>query len=292
MTRQQGVTIPQPSSLHVARRLGCRLAFGNVFYLDHPVIPARDEVTSTTATATSGQHGAAAFTTTHWSVVLEAQGESPAAQVALEKLCRTYWRPIFAFLRRQGLPMAEAEDITQGFFAQLLERRSLDAVRKEKGRLRSYLLGALKYFLTDEQRRAMAIKRGSGLRPIPLEELRADERIEMEPSDPMTAEMIYERRWALTVLERVLSRLKDEYHAAGNAALFDALKQLLPDEPGSASQAEIAAQLGMTENAVRQAFYRFRQRYQSLLREEIAHTVATPGDIEDELRHLIAVLEA
>jgi len=238
------------------------------------------------------QSGPAVFTTTHWSVVLAAQGESPAAREALEKLCRTYWRPIFAFLRRQGIPPEEAEDITQGFFAQLLERRKFSALRKEKGRLRSFLLGALKYFVADEQRRAMAIKRGKGQRLIPLEELRADERIDMEPSDPMTAEMIYERRWALTVLKRVLSRLKDEYVAAGNAALFDALKELLPDEPGSPSQAEIAALLGMTENAVRQAFYRFRQRYQSLLREEIADTVATPGDIEDELRHLIAVLEA
>jgi RNA polymerase sigma-70 factor (ECF subfamily) len=168
----------------------------------------------------------------------------------------------------------------------------LSAARKEKGRLRSYLLGALKYFVADEQRRAMAIKRGKGLRLIPLEGLRADERIEMEPADPVTAEMIYERRWASTVLEHVLSRLKDEYHAAGNATLFDLLKELLPDEPGAPSQAEIAARLGISENAVRQAFYRFRQRYQSLLREEIAHTVATPGDIEDELRHLIAVLEA
>ncbi len=256
--------------------------------------PAKDDVTSLTAIepATLGQHGGAAFTTTHWSVVLEAQGESPAAQEALEKLCRTYWRPIFAFLRRQGRPPEEAEDITQGFFAQLLERRSLDAVRKEKGRLRSYLLGALKYFVTDEQRRAMAIKRGKGQRLIPLEELRGENRVEVEPADPVTAEMIYERRWALTLLERVLSRLKDEYRAAGNATLFDALKQLLPDEPGSPSQAEIAARLGMTENAVRQAFYRFRQRYQTLLREEIANTVATPGDIEDELRHLITVLEA
>jgi hypothetical protein len=138
----------------------------------------------------------------------------------------------------------------------------------------------------------MAIKRGKGQRIIPFEELRADERIDIEPADQVTADMIYERRWALIVLERVLSRLKDEYRAAGNTALFDSLKQLLPDEPGSPSQAEIAARLGMTENAVRQAFYRFRQRYQSLLREEIAHTVATPGDIEDELRHLIAVLEA
>jgi RNA polymerase sigma factor (sigma-70 family) len=225
-------------------------------------------------------------------VVLEAQGESPAAQEALEKLCRTYWRPIFAFLRRQGVGPEEAEDITQGFFAQLLERKKFGAIRKEKGRLRSFLLGALKYFVADGQRRAMAIKRGKGQRLIPLEELRAGERIDMEPADPMTAEMIYERRWALTVLERVLSRLKDEYLEADNAALFDALKELLPDEPGSLSQAEIAARLGMTENAIRQAFYRFRQRYQSILREEIAHTVATPGDIEDELRHLIAVLEA
>ena len=256
------------------------------------MIPAPDEVSSTTATGVSGQQGGAAFTTTHWSVVLEAQGESPAAQEALEKLCRTYWRPIFAFLRRQGVGPTEAEDLTQGFFAQLLERKSFDAVRKEKGRLRSYLLGALKYFVVDEQRRAMAIKRGKGQRLIPLEVFHADDRIEMEPADPVTAEMIYERRWALTVLERVLSRLKEEYVAAGNAALFDSLKELLPDEPGSPSQAEIAAHLGMIENALRQAFYRFRQRYQSLLREEIAHTVATPGDIEDELRHLIAVLEA
>jgi RNA polymerase sigma factor (sigma-70 family) len=240
----------------------------------------------------AGQNRAVAFATTHWSVVLDAQGESPAAQEALEKLCRIYWRPIYSFVQRQGVAPEEAQDITQGFFAQLLERRSLSAVRKEKGRLRSYLLGALKYFLADEQRRAMAIKRGKGQRLIPLEELRAGERIEMEPADPVTPEMIYERRWASTLLERVLSRLKDEYRAAGNATLFDSLKQLLPDEPGSLSQAEIAAHLGMTENAVRQAFHRFRQRYQSLLREEIAHTVATPGDIDDELRHLIAVVEA
>ena len=251
---------------------------------------APHEVTSTTATGVSGQQGGVAFTTTHWSIVLEAQGESPAAQEALEKLCRTYWRPIFAFLRRQGISPDEAEDITQGFFAELLERRSLSAVRKEKGRLRSFLLGGLKYFLANEQRRAMAIKRGKGQsrKLSGLEELRA---LEEQPADVLTPDQIYERRWALTVLERVLSRLKDEYLAADSAALFDSLKELLPDEPGSPSQAAIAARLGMTENAVRQAFYRFRQRYQALLREEIANTVATPGDIEDELRHLIAVLE-
>jgi RNA polymerase sigma factor (sigma-70 family) len=230
------------------------------------------------------------FTTTHWSVVLEAQSESPAAEEALEKLCRVYWRPIYGFVQRQGIGPEEAKDITQGFFADLLEHRSLTAVRKEKGRFRSYLLGALKYFLADERRRATAIKRGKGQTLIPLEELSADERRETEPADMVTAEQIYERRWASTVLERVLGLLKNEYVAAGNAPLFDSLKQLLPDEPGSPSQADIAEQLGMTANAVRQAFHRFRQRYQSLLREEIAHTVATPGDVEDELRHLIAVV--
>ena len=255
-------------------------------------MPADDEVTSLNAIGGSAQNGALAFATTRWSVVLTAQGESPAAQQALEKLCRTYWRPIYGFVQRQGVAPEEAEDITQGFFASLFERGSLSAVRKEKGRLRSYLLGALKYFLADERRRAMAIKRGKGQRLVPLEQLRAENRIEMEPVDPVTAELIYERRWASTVLERVLSLLKDQYQAEGNTALFDSLKQLLPDEPDAPCQADIAAQLGMTENAVRQAFYRFRQRYQQLLRDEIAHTVATPGDIEDELRHLIAVVRA
>lgn len=254
-------------------------------------MPADYEVASSGAIA-DPQRGAIAFNTTHWSVVLEAQGESAAAEEALERLCRTYWRPLYSFVRREGRSHDEAQDLTQGFFVSLFERESLQAVRKEKGRLRSYLLKALKYFLADERRRTMAIKRGKGERLIPLEELTDDDRVVMEPADPMTAEMIYERRWALTVLERVLSRLKEEYEAAGNAALFDALKQLLPDEPGAPSQAEIAARMGMNENAIRQAFYRFRQRYQSILREEIAHTVATPGDIEDELRHLIAVLEA
>lgn len=236
------------------------------------------------------QEGAAQFSSTHWSVVVEAQGESPAAQEALEKLCGVYWRPIYAFVQRHGVGPEEAKDITQGFFADLLERRSLTAVRREKGRFRSYLLGAMKHFLADERRRAMAIKRGKGQRLIPLEELSADERAEIEPSDPVTAEQIYERRWASTVLERVLGLLKNEYVASGKRMLFDSLKQLLPDEPGAPSQANVAAQLGMTENAVRQAFHRFRQRYQLLLREEIAHTVATAADVEDELRHLITVV--
>src|SRR6267143_3326450 len=232
----------------------------------------------------------ALFTTTHWSMVLAEQGQSPEADAALEKLCRTYWRPLYGFVRRQGHKPEEAQDLTQGFFALLLERRDLNAVRKEKGRLRSYLLTSVKHFLASEQRRAMAVKRGKGQGVVALEGLSANERSEIEPADSLSADRLYERRWASTLMEQVLRRLKDEYRTAGNAALFDWLKQLLQDEPGAPSRAEIAAHFGMTENAVRQALYRFRHRYQVLLREEIGHTVAIASDIEDELRHLIAVL--
>jgi DNA-directed RNA polymerase specialized sigma24 family protein len=253
-------------------------------------VPANDQVTSLTGVGGSARNGGVAFATTHWSVVLTAQGESPAAQEALEKLCRTYWRPVYGFIKRQGIRPQEAEDLTQGFFSLLLERRDFDAVRKEKGRLRSYLLTSVKHFLASEQRRAMTAKRGKGQRLIPMEELRANERVEMEPADPLSADRLYERRWALTLMEQVLRRLRDEYCAAGNAAVFDSLKQLLPDEPGAPSRTEIASQLGMTDNALRQAFHRFRHRYQLLLREEISHTVAVASDVEDELRHLISVL--
>ena len=255
-------------------------------------MPADDQVTPLTATGGDALHGPAAFTTTHWSIVLEAQGESPAAQKALEKLCRTYWRPIYGFVRRQGAGAEDAEDLTQGFFALLLERKDLSTVRKEKGRLRSYLLTSVKNFLADEARRAMAVKRGKGERLIPLEEIREGERINMERSDRLTADQIYERRWAFTVLEQVMTRLRDEYRSAGNVRFFDQMKKMLMDESDRPSQAQVASEFGMTENAVKQAFYRFRQRYQTLLREEIAHTVAMPGDIEDELRHLISVVRA
>jgi RNA polymerase sigma factor (sigma-70 family) len=233
---------------------------------------------------------AAAFATTHWSVVLTAQGHSATADEALEKLCRTYWPPIYSFLRREGRSVEDAQDLTQSFFARLLERHDLDAVRQEKGRLRSYLLSSLKHFLINERQRAMAIKRGQGRAPIPLEELTAERRNEAELVETLTADRLYERRWALTLLDRVLERLHDEYCAGGNAPLADRFQQILTEETNAPSQAQIASELDMTENAVKQAFHRFRQRYRELLREEIAHTVAVPGDIEDELRYLIAAL--
>jgi RNA polymerase sigma-70 factor (ECF subfamily) len=224
--------------------------------------------------------------------VLTAQGESSVAREALEKLCRTYWWPLYGFVRRRGYSPEEAQDLTQSFFAQLLERRDLDTVRQEKGRLRSFLLASLKNFLAKAHRRSMALKRGEGRSLVPLEELLARERADLEPADTLSAERIYERRWALMLLEQVLARLEKEYRVAGSAALFEQLKQMLTDEPGRPSQAEIAQELGMNENAVKQALHRLRQRYRLLLRAEIAHTVAVPGDVEDELRHFIAVLQA
>ena len=253
---------------------------------------AEDEITSLTkvGSESTGPRGRAIFSTTNWSVVLEAQGQSPAAHQALEKLCCTYWRPVYSFIRREGTGHEEAEDLTQAFFALLLQRRNFADVRKEKGRLRSYLLTSLKHFLVSQHRRAVTVKRGKGQQPVPLEELAAFGRADIEPADHLSADRIYERRWALTLMEQVLRRLRDEYVMAGNAELFDLLKQLLPDEPGAPSRAEIALQLGITDNALRQAFHRFRHRYQLLLREEIGHTVAIASDVEDELRHLIAVL--
>src|SRR5438270_9058099 len=231
------------------------------------------------------------FVTTHWSVVLTAQGHSAAADEALEKLCRTYWWPLYGFVRRNGYGAEDAQDLTQGFFAVLLERRDLDVVRREKGRLRSYLLVSLKNFLAKATRRELTMKRGEGRALVPLDELLARERADLEPADTLTPDRIYERRWALTLLEHVLTRLESEYRTAGNAKLFDHLKELLSDEPDRKSQADIAAELGMTENAVKQAFHRLRQRYRELLCDEIAQTVAVPGDVEDELRHFISVLQ-
>ena len=223
---------------------------------------------------------------------MEAQGESPAAQKALEILCRTYWRPLYGFVRRQGLTREEAQDLIQEFFARLLEHRNLDTVRREKGRLRSYLLVSLKRFLASERHRARGVKRYESGPHVTLDELVESEVTEFELAETLSADRLYERRWALAVLQQVLTRLESEYRAANNAALFDRLKEFLIGERSRPTQAEIATELGMTENAVKQAFHRFRQRYRVLLREEIAHTVIAPADVEDELRHLVSVLRA
>jgi RNA polymerase sigma-70 factor (ECF subfamily) len=223
-------------------------------------------------------------------MVAVAQGESAAADQALEKLCRIYWWPVYSFIRRQGAGAEDAKDLTQGFFALLLERRDLQAVRRENGRLRSFFFASLKNFLAKARRSAAALKRGEGRPVVPLDELLARKRADPEPADKLSPDLVFERRWALTVLEQVLARLDDEYRSAGKARLFGELKKLLTDEFQRPSQAEIGHQFGMTENAVNQAFYRLRERYRELLHEEIRHTVIAPDDTDDELRHLIAAL--
>jgi len=224
--------------------------------------------------------------------VLEAQGGSPAAEEALEDLCRTYWRPIYGFVRREGVKPEEAKDVTQGFFALILERKDFSSVRQEKGRLRSFLLASLKHFMMNERRDAAALKRGGGRTLLPLDGIESYDFSEIDRGDMLSADLVYDRRWALTVLDRVFARLREESQRSLNPPLLQRLNTLLSDEPDRPSQADIAHEFGMTENAIKQAFHRLRQRYRQLLREEVAHTVATPADIEDELRHLIAALRS
>jgi RNA polymerase sigma factor (sigma-70 family) len=254
-------------------------------------VPAAGKGALRGATDESTQSGGVAFVTTHWSVVLAAQGESAEAKAALEELCRTYWWPLYGFVRREGHKPEEAQDLTQAFFARLLERRDLETVRQEWGRLRSYLLASIKNFLSKARDRELTVKRGEGRPLVSLDDLLARERADQEPAHKLSPDRIYERRWALTLLEQVLARLRAEYEAAGKLPLFDRLKELLAGESTQPSQAEVAAEMQMTENAVKQAFHRLRHRYRQLLREEIAHTVAVPDDVEDELRHFISVLQ-
>ena len=235
--------------------------------------------------------GADYFATTHWSVVLTAQrSDSTRAQAALSVLCRTYWYPLYAYVRRQGQSPEDAQDLTQEFFARLLARNYLADVSRDKGRFRSFLLAALKHFLANEWDRARAAKRGGGQPPLSLDDTEAENRYRLEPADTMSADRIFERRWALTLLEQVLRRLRDDHSAAGKLGLFEELKPCLVDAGSSAPYAELGTRLNMSEGAVKVAVHRLRQRYRELLREEIAQTVATPAEVEDEIRQIIAIL--
>ena len=234
----------------------------------------------------------ASFETTQWSVVLAAGQESAKAGPALEALCRAYWLPLFVFVRRRGYAVPDAQDLVQSFFARILERNDLAAVRKERGRFRSYLLGALKNHLVNDWKRAGADKRGGGDVPIPLDELmRTNSGVAMA-SDQRSPDQAFDRQWALALLDRVLAGLRQEQRIAGKEKQFECLQGFLVGSQETRAQAEIAAELALSEGAVKQAVFRLRQRYQALLRLEIAATVATLGDVEDELRHLIAALRA
>ena len=231
------------------------------------------------------------FAATHWSVVLAAKGgDSTRARAALEALCRTYWYPLYAFARRMGQSPHDAEDSVQGFFAICLEKNYLAAAEQAKGRFRSFLLLALKRFLAKERDKSRARKRGGGQRPIALDGLTAEQRYALEPAEPLSADRLFERRWALTLLEQVLSRLREELAAAGRLEAFEQLKEFLLAGGRGTPYKELAARLGTSEGAVKVGVHRLRQRYRELLEEEIANTVASPEEVEEERRYLLAVL--
>jgi len=231
-----------------------------------------------------------AFVTTHWSVVLNAGREqTPQAQDALEKLCQTYWRPLYAYVRRRGYSPDDAADLTQGFFARLLERRWLERADEKRGRFRSFLLATLSNFIANEWDKATTQKRGGG-RILSLQRDVAESDGGSEPADRLTPEQIFEWRWALALLDQVMNRLSDEFAQNGKTELFEAIKPCLLGERNVQPYAALASRMGMTEGSVKVTVHRLRQRYRQLLRDEIAHTVATPEEVEEEMRYLFAVL--
>lgn len=248
-----------------------------------PSVTADDAMRSPT---TAAEH----FVTTHWSVVRTAGlSDTPRAAAALEQLCRDYWHPLYHFIRRRGYTPADAQDLTQEFFARLLARHAVAQANPDRGRFRSFLLASLKHFLADEWDKASAQKRG-GDRVIPLDFASEESRLARESAETGTPETAYERRWAMALLERVYRRLADEFRRTGRETQFAALRATLTGQRNAVPYAELGRQLGMTEAAVKMAVHRLRQRYRALLREAIADTVAEPGEVEDELRHLVQIL--
>lgn len=232
-------------------------------------------MTSNTQTQWSGEKGRE-FTTTHWSVVLKAgRGDNSEASAALEQLCRTYWYPLYVWIRRQGHDRTQAEDLIQEFFARFISKNSFREANPAKGKFRSYLLGSLKHFLANEWDRAHARKRGGGRIMVSLDETDPEERYRFEPVDNLTAEKLYERRWALTLLQQALERLKHEFATAGKAVLFEGLKDCLLSREPPSRYASLAPTLQLSEGALKVTVHRLRRRYRALLREEVAKTVSS-----------------
>jgi DNA-directed RNA polymerase specialized sigma24 family protein len=235
--------------------------------------------------------GPAQFGQTHWSVVLSAAGRQNPSQAAesLEKLCRVYWLPLYTYIRCQGESPHDAQDLTQEFFARLLEKDFLGSVNQSKGRFRSFLLASLKHFLSNQRDRARAQKRGGGQSPLPLDFNSAETQLGFQPADNVTPVTIFERQWATTLLEQALTRLRLEYAGQGKEPLFEQLKMTLTEGRGSVAYSSLAVHLNLSEAAVKMAVHRLRQRYRECLRAEIAQTVATAAEIGDELRYVMGV---
>jgi RNA polymerase sigma factor (sigma-70 family) len=233
----------------------------------------------------------ARFASTRWSLVAAAgQSASPESQEALATLCRVYWYPLYAFARRRLGSVEDAQDVTQAFFAQLLEKDYLKAADPERGKFRAFLLTAFKHFLSKAREHDQAQKRGGGQRIVPLDFQSGERRYTLEPADHATPEAIFERRWALTLLEQALARLRQEFETAGKSALFESLKGCLTADGSPDSYAQIAERLDMTAQAVKVASHRLRRRYQELLRDEIGQTVSGAEEIDEELRNLFAAV--
>jgi RNA polymerase sigma factor (sigma-70 family) len=233
------------------------------------------------------------FATTHWSVVLAAdQGDTPQATAALEQLCRTYWYPIYAYVRRHEQSPEDAQDLTQDFFAHLLASGFPRGAAPERGKFRSFLLVSLRHFLVDQHRHAAAVKRGSGQRLISLDAAKAEERFRLEPQHELTPEKLYEREWAMTLLDHARSRLREEYSAAGKADLYGQLQGFPLMEKSDDSFQQAASELGMTVSALKSVVHRLRARYRELVREEVEHTVTDPVELNEEAQHLIAVISS
>jgi len=238
----------------------------------------------------SEAHGGV-FATTHWSVVLAVgQRDTPESAAALERLCRAYWYPLYAYIRRQGSSREDAQDLTQAFFAHLLRKNFLGSVGPEKGRFRSFLLACLKHFLADEWEKARAAKRGATCPERLLDLEQAEKRYQLEACAEASAESLYERRWALDLLAHVLNQLRAEAVASGKEAVFDQLQGCLLGERPTETYAQVGARLGLSETAVKVTVHRLRQRYRERLREQIAHTVRRPEEIEEEMRYLFEVV--
>jgi RNA polymerase sigma factor (sigma-70 family) len=231
----------------------------------------------------------ARFGETHWSVILSAMDKQRPLEAAdaLERLCRVYWPPLYAYVRRLGESPHDAQDLTQEFFARFLDKDYLAAVDQAKGRFRSFMLAAIKHFLANERDKQRAQKRGGGCSFVPIDFSNAESHCGFEPAENLTPELIFQRRWALALMEQALARLRNEYAAAGKEALFEQLKQTLTEGRGSTAYAELAASLGMSNAAVKMAVHRLRQRYREAIRSEIASTVADPSQIQDELREVL-----
>ncbi len=253
-------------------------------------------MTRMTSAQQSGDERHVAFATTHWSLVLEAGGTNrEPARAALATLCQHYWFPLYAYVRRRVREVNEAQDLTQEFFARLLEKDLIAQAAPERGRFRSFLLTAMQNFLTNEWRKNQAEKRGGGQRVLALDFAAGDSRLTMsrlnwEPGHEWTAERIYERNWAITLLDHVLSRLREEHAAAGKLPLFEALRPYISGNRAAGSFAAIAGQLNMTEGAAKVAAHRLRKRYRDLLRSELAQTVADPAEIDAEIAWLFSAL--